>query len=378
MSDSSNELTTFEFKKLAGRLMRERNCPPIMLWGQTGVGKSETVRETVREVSDANASWKPKHDVPECAGLEVINDWGLVDLRVSLLEPSDLLGLPDLSGKMVRWVVPSQLPMVGQEDRFPARGVLFLDELTQAQSSMQNACFSLVLDRRCGPHRLLPGWSIFAASNCAEENAHTFPMSAPLRNRFAHFRIRCSLEAFKQWAIPHDVDPRIIAFLNWNPASLHQATENSEESFPTPRSWVNASRVLRLFRGNQPEQAVAACIGPGTATVFMAFLELDSASDLKVDVAQVLRGKARPPKFTMESPDLAWAFTARITAAVQESPERLATAIGFYSSPAWKEAREIGRTGLADLKYLVPLPEFSRALTPHLESCRKYYGDLLQ
>jgi len=377
MSNSTNELTTFEFIQLAGQLMRDRNCPPILLSGLTGLGKSDVVRQTVRDVSDGNASWKPKRDVPECGSLEVINDRGLVDLRVSLLEPSDLLGLPDLSGKIVRWVVPSQLPVIGQEDRFPARGVLFLDELTQAQPAMQNACFSLVLDRRCGPHQLLPGWSIIAACNCADENAHTFPMSAPLRNRFAHFRIRCSLEAFKQWAIPHDIDPRIIAFLNWNPASLHQATENPEESFPTPRSWVNASRVLRLFRDSHPAQAVAACIGPGTATMFMAFLELDSASDLKVDVSQVLRGKARPPKFTMESPDLAWAFTARITAAVQQSPERLATAIGFYCSPAWKEAREIGRTGLADLKYLVPLPEFSRALEPHLESCRKCYGGLL-
>ena len=378
MKNVTNDLTTFEFIDLAGRLIRDPNCPPLMLWGPTGVGKSEVVIETVQHVSDPGGSWTPKKDVPEAGGLEVINNWGLIDLRVSLLEPSDLLGLPDLGGQTVRWVVPHQLPVIGQEDRFPERGVLFLDELTHAQPAMQSACFSLVLDRRCGPHRLLPGWSIIAASNCTDENAHTFPMSAPLRNRFAHFHIRCSLEAFKQWALEHEVDARIIGFLNWNPSTLHQSTEAPEESFPTPRSWASASRVLRLCDNGQLESAVAGCIGPGAATLFMAFLELDASSDLKVDVSDVLRGKARSPKFTMEKPDMAWIFTARITAAVRESPERLPAAIKFYCTPAWHEAREIGRTGLADLKYLVTPPEFNKALAPHFERCRESYGDLLR
>src|SRR5882672_2762841 len=193
MSNSTNELTTFEFIQVGSQLVQERDCPAIMLWGPTGVGKSEIVRQTVESVSDPSAQWNPRNRVPDTGGLEVINNWGLVDLRVSLLEPNDLLGLPDLNGPIVRWVVPSQLPVIGQEDRFPERGLLFLDELTHAQPAMQSACFSLVLDRRCGPHRLLPGWSIIAASNCAAENAQTFPMSTPLRNRFAHFHIRCSL-----------------------------------------------------------------------------------------------------------------------------------------------------------------------------------------
>jgi hypothetical protein len=325
----TNDLTTFEFIDLAGRLIRDPNCPPLMLWGPTGVGKSEVVIETVGHVSDPGGCWTRKKDVPEAGGLEVINNWGLIDLRVSLLEPSDLLGLPDLGGQTVRWVVPNQLPVIGQEDRFPERGILFLDELTHAQPAMQSACFSLVLDRRCGPHRLLPGWSIIAASNCTDENAHTFPMSAPLRNRFAHFHIRCSLEAFKRWGLEHEVDARIISFLNWNPSALHQPTENPEESFPTPRSWASASRVLRLCDNGPLERAVAGCIGPGAATFFMAFLELDASSDLKVDVCDVLRGKARSPKFSMEKPDMAWVFTARITAAVRESPERLPAAIKF-------------------------------------------------
>lgn len=371
------ELTTFEFMELGEQLIKGE-CPPIMLWGLTGVGKSEMVRQIVNAVSDPTKPWKPGRGLSETQGLEVINDWGLVDMRVSLLEPTDLRGLPDLGGEIARWVAPSELPIIGQEHRFPAQGVLFLDELNHAQPAMQNACFSLVLDRRCGPHRLLPCWRIIAASNCGAENAYSFPMSAPLRNRFVHFHIRCSLEAFKRWALAHKVDSRIIAFLNWNPAELHKATENPEESFPTPRSWTTASRLLRICGDGKVGPAMTACVGPGTATIFTAFLGLNASSDVKVDVSQVLRGKARAPKFSMEKPDLVWAFTGRVTAAVQESPALLPAAVGFYCSAPWKQALEIGRTGLADLKYLVEPAEFNRALAPHLEACGKYYGGLLE
>lgn len=374
---NNTSLTTFEFINISSRLLQDGDCPPIMVWGPTGSGKSATVRETVQRISDQTKIWKPNPEALPSGALEVLNNWGLIDLRVSLLEPSDLLGLPDLGGTTVRWVAPDQLPIIGQAARFPERGVLFLDELNHAQPAMQNACFSLVLDRRCGPHRLLPGWRIVAASNCADENTGAFPMSAPLRNRFVHFHIRCSLDAFKQWGFENHIDPRIIAFLNWNPGALHQSTQNTEESFPTPRSWANTSRILTKFSDGL-EPAIAACVGPGTATMFMGFLALHSSADLLVDVLQVLRGKAKPPRLAMERPDQAWAFCGRVTAAVQEMPNRLSVAIGFYCSPAWEEAREIGLTGLTDLKYLVPTADFNQALEPHLVALEKNYGALLE
>lgn len=349
-----------------------------MLWGPTGIGKSAVVRQGLAEISNPGTTWNPKQGMTPSGGLEIINDCGLVDFRVSLREPIDLLGLPNLNGDVVRWLVPDELPVIGQEHRFPERGILLLDELTHASPAMQSACFSLVLDRRCGPHRLLPGWTVMAASNTADENAHSYPMSAPLRNRFAHFRLRCSLEAFKRWGYANQVDSRVIGFLNWNCGYLHQATNDPEQSFPTPRSWTNASRLLAILGPEQVGSAVAACVGPGAALMFMGFLEISANTELNVDIAQMLRGRARPPKLSMEAPDWAWALTARVTSAVREAPERLSSAIAFYCSSAWKDVLEIGRTGLADLKYLVDQAEFTQALEPHLESCRKSYGEMLQ
>jgi hypothetical protein len=379
MNCSSSGLTTFEIIEILSVMLANWTLRlPLMLWSLTGVGKSSIVRQAVERVSDPAKVWKPERGTQTTGALEVINDWGLVDLRTALMEPTDLRGLPDLKGQVVRWVVPDELPVVGQEARFPERGVLFLDELTHAQPAMQSACFSLVLDRRCGPHVLLPGWNIVAASNYASENGQTFPMSNPLRTRFQHFHLRCSLDAFKQWALRNGIDPRIVAFLNWNPDYLHKPSENPDESFPTPRTWALSSQALGLFPADGTESVLAASVGPGTATVFCAFLALGRSAELNVDIGKLLGGKARAPKLTTEQPDLAWAFAGRISAYIREHPELLSKAIGFFCSDAWKGAREIARTGLADLKWLAEPKAFSVAFAPHAQSCINAFGKLLE
>ena len=201
MTVTPNEgLTTFEIISIFSKLLPDPNHrTALMLWGLTGTGKSQIQRQILAQLSEGKPAWKAAKGVTTTGALEVIGDWGLVDLRTSLLEPTDLRGLPDLKGSTVRWVAPDELPLVGQEDRFPEQGVLFLDEMTHAQPAMQSACFSLVLDRRCGPHVLLPKWKLVSASNYERENANTYQLSGPLRSRFEHYHLRCSLEAFKEW-----------------------------------------------------------------------------------------------------------------------------------------------------------------------------------
>ncbi len=379
MNSESAGLTTFQIIELLAVMLLDGILPlPIMLWGRTGVGKSAIVTQTVERVSTPGKLWTPNRGCRPTGALQVIHDWGLVDLRTSLLEPTDLRGLPDLKCDVVHWVTPDELPVIGQEDRFPERGILFLDELTLAQPAMQAACFSLVLDRRCGPHVLLPGWSIVAASNYGHENGQTFSLSDPLRNRFQHFHLRCSVDAFKQWGFQHGVDSRIIAFLNWNPDYLHRPSDIANESFPTPRSWARASQALSLFREEEIEDVIAAFVGPGSATVFRGFLTTSRSADINVDIGKLLSGKAHPPKLTTEQPDLAWAFTGRISAYIRENPSLLSPAIRFYCADAWKGAREISRTGLADLKCLAEPKEFATAFAPHAQACMKAFGRLLE
>jgi hypothetical protein len=371
-------LTTYELIEIFVKLIGDPNHnTAIMLWGLTGTGKSQIQRQIIETLARGAATWKPAKGVTPTGALDVVGDWGLVDLRTSLLEPTDLRGLPDLKGNTVRWVAPDELPIVGQEHRFPEKGMLFLDELTHSQPAMQSACFSMVLDHRCGPHILLPGWKIVAASNYASENANTYPLSGPLRSRFEHYHLRCSLDAFKQWSHVNSIDSRVTAFLNWNPDYLHKPTDNPEEAFPTPRTWANANRALSIFKNGHLEKVIAANVGPGAASMFHGFLDVFNKPELTVDIPSVLTGKTKSPKLSTQEPSIAWAFAACIAGHVKDKPELLSAAMEYFCSSAWKDALEIGRTGLADLKHVVGKERFAEKVAPLLGEIQKSYGKLL-
>jgi hypothetical protein len=374
----NEELTTFEVMSIFEKLLPDPNHKTaLMLWGLTGTGKSQIQRQILQKLTNGKPAWKPAKGVATTGALEVIGDWGLIDLRMSLLEPTDLLGLPDLKGGMMRWVAPDVLPIVGQEDRFPEKGIVFLDEFTQAQPAMQSAGFSLVLDRRCGPHVLLPGWKIVSASNYERENANTYQFSAPLRNRFKHYHLRCSLDAFKEWAYQNNIDARVLAFLSFQPDYLHKPTEVPEESFPTPRSWASASFSLETFTNGFLEKELAASIGPGTASMFKGFLDVFQSPELAVDIRKVLAKKVKTPELTASKPNIAWAFSSSICGHVRQERALLPAAVEHFASDAWKDVMEIGRTGLADLKYVVGKEEFAKALQPLVTEVTKRYGKLL-
>ena len=131
---------------------------PAFIWGPPGIGKSSIVR-----------------DIAEKASLPVI------DLRASLLDPTDLRGIPSISNGLATWCPPAFLPRPNQ-----APGLLFLDEINAAPPLVQASLYQLVLDRRIGEYELPPGWWIVAAGNRQQDRAVTFRMSSALVNRFIH------------------------------------------------------------------------------------------------------------------------------------------------------------------------------------------------
>ncbi|MCP3687788.1 MAG: AAA domain-containing protein, partial [Gammaproteobacteria bacterium] len=112
---------------------------PVMLWGPPGVGKSQLVAQ----VAD-------HHGV------------GIVDVRLSQMEPSDLRGIPFKCGDKVEWAIPALLPDVAVHG---AAGILFIDEITSAPPSVSAAAYQLILDRRLGEYRVPEHWAIVAAGN---------------------------------------------------------------------------------------------------------------------------------------------------------------------------------------------------------------------
>ncbi len=254
------------------------------IWGRTGVGKSQTVRRAAKEIAEKYGlkyvEW-PNWSDPE-------TEFVLIDLRLSHVEPSDLVGMPKLvdEEEVTKWYAPNWLKAISKEREkelgVKIRGILFLDELNLAPPLVQNASYELVLDRRLGEVEVADGIAIIAAGNLTEDQAYTFDMPLPLRTRFVHATLRPpTIDEWVEWAKENGIDSRIIAFLKMQPSMLFK--EMSEDrTFPTPRGWEFASRLIANERdAKKAATYVAMACGVVAGTQFEAFLKLSETIDLK-------------------------------------------------------------------------------------------------
>ncbi len=218
---------------------------PAFIWGPPGIGKSSIVR-----------------DIAEKASLPVI------DLRASLLDPTDLRGIPSISNGLATWCPPAFLPRPNQ-----APGLLFLDEINAAPPLVQASLYQLVLDRRIGEYELPPGWWIVAAGNRQQDRAVTFRMSSALVNRFIHLELGPDVNDWRDWAIEHRLDPMVVSFIGVRPELLVQSPGDSP-AYATPRSWQMLSDVIRSFGGyKECADLVPGIVGEAAAIEFAGFLK---------------------------------------------------------------------------------------------------------
>ena len=186
---------------------------PVFLWGSPGVGKSNIVAE-----------------------FAALSKICLRDVRVILLDPVDLRGLPFLgSDGRSKWATLIFRPMTAW--------ALFLDELNAAPAMVQASCYQLVLDRKLGEYILPTGWTIIAAGNRESDHGATTRMPTPLRSRFVHLDFDVDIQEWSAWAVQSNIRPEVIAFLRFRPVLLN-AFDRDTNAFPSPRSWELVSRII--------------------------------------------------------------------------------------------------------------------------------------
>ena len=235
---------------------------PAFLWGPPGAGKSSIVRETASD-----------------AGMQ------LLDVRASLLDPTDLRGIPAIEKGQAVWCPPSFLPSDPDSS-----GLLFFDELNAAPPLVQASLYQLTLDRRVGEYVLPEGWRIIAAGNRAEDNSITFRMPAALANRFIHLDFEIDFEDWRNWALAKGVAPLVIAFLSTRPELLH-SMDDPERGFPTPRSWEMVSDILGAHDGEQlVDDLVTGIVGEAAEIEFLAYC---SDAIREEEILRIIRSPAR-------------------------------------------------------------------------------------
>lgn len=320
--------------KIKGEL--KNRYVPVMIWGEAGIGKSETVRG----VAD---------------GLDI----GFIDLRLGQLEPGDLLGQPRSEkvypcvydweagadpevlamrfsqSHLYRYIVENYAEVAEGKSPgaiieeavqlaespkykhlvdfqtvyatpswFPApntHGILFLDELNRSHEDVRAAIFQLILDRRMHTLQLPRGWIIVSANNPpSREYGEVDEMNdKAFRSRFLHTVLEPTVDEWLAYAQETNVDPTIRTVIRGQPALLGLQPMGGDvvpDASPTPRTWVMLNNIMEGLPSDLLLEVASGLIGPVAAA---AWAKLRLVRDQPVRADQLLAGydQVRPLLF---------------------------------------------------------------------------------
>ena len=295
---------------------------PLFVWGPPGIGKSDIIAQV------AQSQNRP-----------------LIDIRLPLMEPTDIRGIPyladvkvyDAKGNLVRdeanvpltekvftWSTPSDLPTDPN-----SRALVFFDEMSAAPPSVQVATYQIILNRKIGSYTLPEDVVIIAAGNRVKDKGVAYNMPLPLANRFSHVTLAVDFDDWKEWALLNRVHKDIVGYLSFQPNDLNAFNPATDSyAFSTPRSWYFASELIQEEddHGNLVDTTMPAdvlgdlikgTVGEGAGIKFMTYRQ--QAANLP-HAKDVLSGKVT--KLNVKQIDVMYALTTALTYELVDSAKR--------------------------------------------------------
>lgn len=242
------------------------------LQGSPGIGKSDIIKEVANHYN-----------------LEII------DIRLSQVEPTELLGFPFVDGDRCNYKPLKYFPLQGDT---PPKGkvgwLVFFDELNSASRDTQAAAYRILLDREIGTNKLSDKCYLVAAGNLSTDKAIVNKLSSALQSRLVHLFVKPCVENWLDWAAKQDIDYRVLGFLNQRKDLFWKFDPNSQDvTYPCPRTWHMLSDIIKNRDNlNNLLKVLCGTVGQGPAIEFKAFSDL--AGNLPT-LEQVLRDPINCP-----------------------------------------------------------------------------------
>ena len=244
---------------------------PTLLWGAPGEGKTSIIEEV------GNSLGRP---------VEVVIG--------SLREASDFVGLPMRTDAGVCFSPPAwALRCIDSPET-----IIFLDELTTADVTVQSAMMRVIHERVCGELVLPTTVAIVSAANPPDTAVGGSDLAAPLANRFLHLDFEASVDEWvagmlNGWSpgpLP-TVKPfrgteeerwrsLVVSFIQHRPELLRKVPARSDQqgrAWPSPRTWDRAARVAAAAESADCSAKVlmlllSGLVGEGAGMEFLQFV----------------------------------------------------------------------------------------------------------
>ena len=163
------------------------------------------------------------------------------------------------------WAIPTFFPIEADMET----GILFLDDMSNADPSVQICCNQLLQFGELAGHKMPPKWTVIGAGNRLSDRSRVMSMPASTSSRIINVDVMPDYLSWRDWAI-HDgaIHPYIISYLQstanndstvcealfeFDPAELFQSSGKEtrlglsyvDRSYPCPRTWETLSNSMK-------------------------------------------------------------------------------------------------------------------------------------
>lgn len=253
---------------------------PLAFVGPAGIGKTSIISQACKALTAET-------------GVKVENRVFMLSQKV----PEDLSGIPfpelDVASgeQVVKMLRLDELPRNGH-------GILFFDEMNQADQNVLRSVFQILSDRRIGSYTLPDGYSMVACMNPDDENYGTSTPSPALRRRLSWIELRFDPVAFFEYAKQQNWDETLVNFLRNNrDMILNEAALANGKVFACPASWESVNTLIQGMRATDKISTIRA-IASGFVgmTFFNKFMTYFERHGVKLEPADVLEKYAQDGK----------------------------------------------------------------------------------
>jgi hypothetical protein len=190
--------------------------------GPPGLGKSEIVQ-----------AWANQNQLP------------FIDLRAAYLESPDVIGFPSVEKINGRQITVHNTPEFWPTE---GEGVLLLEEVNRANTSVMNTFMQLLTDRKVHNYTLPEGWIIVGCINPEGSEYDVNTMDAALKDRFEIFKVEYDKETFVNFMKESSWDKNISMFVqsnSWQYFEPAEVVNNPGAKYLSPRTFSKLNNVLK-------------------------------------------------------------------------------------------------------------------------------------
>jgi len=254
-----------------------RNKVQLDVKGHPGIGKSQVIYQTAVKIAKSMNlqffDWnKDNHD--DINIKEIKKYFFFADIRLHQMDPTGLLGIPDISGDYVEWKPIKLFKLLSNKG---VNGIIFFDEANLAQDSVLASAYSIIQDSQIGDVHISDLIMKISAGNLPDDGCNVTEEPSALHNRRMNYILgNPNINIWNDWANKNNIDQRVIAFVNWNSQMLFSFDEKkSDNAFPTPRTWEYVSNMISDIKENDMiELFSSGLVGEDAARQFVSFLRL--------------------------------------------------------------------------------------------------------